>query len=138
MKHTIKLAFFVLVIVLQSCSSDTKPVQGAWSITFFNFKGSDRTQDFAGYTFDFEKPKTIVSMYKQQTQVGIFREMPDSARKMCALVFNGNDPKLARLNDEWDMIQKNDNEIDLKRVKNNGTEEVHFTKGAGPTDKPMN
>jgi|GEM_PF-4133082 len=115
-------------------------IQGTWTINYFAYNNQDHTNDFSGYTFSMEKPRTIIAIRGHQNVVGVMRMMDkDSTRKMCSVIFNNIDPKLARLNDEWNVIRNDSATIDLQREKKSGMEHVTFRKDAAAKrqERPM-
>ena len=136
---------FALIVgalfALGSCDKvSTKSVEktvedGTWRITYFSEDGSVETADYSAYTFDFAADGTVSATNGTTTIAGTWSIKDDNSNDDSSsdvdfnLVFPTTN-NFDDLNDDWDIVTKTDNTIELKDVSggNGGTDLLTFTK----------
>lgn len=110
---------------------------GTWIVSSFIDSGQDETNDFAGYTFDFQTDGTLVATNGNQTLNGTWsvtssnsNDDDDSDNDFNIFFPVDEDHDFDDLNDDWDIVSANDNRIELLDVSggNGGTDRLVFTK----------
>jgi len=115
---------------------------GNWVVSSFVDSGTDETNDFAGYTFDFQNDGTLVATNGTQTLTGTWSvthssgnssgddddDDDDNDFNIFFPVDESND--FEDLNDDWDIVSATDSRIELLDVSggNGGTDRLIFTK----------
>ena len=110
---------------------------GTWVVSSFVDSGQDETNDFAGYSFDFQTDGTLVATNGNQTLNGTWsvtgsnsNDDGDSDNDFNIFFPVNEDHDFEDLNDDWDIVSATDNRIELLDVSggNGGTDRLIFTK----------
>ncbi|MEK7254707.1 MAG: hypothetical protein AAB316_08185 [Bacteroidota bacterium] len=98
------------------------PTGSQWKVTYFFDKDEDETSDFSGYTFEFKSGGVFVANVPGGGTVeGTWQQ---TSSKLI-LVIPGTKP-LEELNDDWLILEKNDDTIKLRDDNDEHLEELHF------------
>lgn len=109
---------------------------GNWRITSFIDSGDDETNDFSGYTFQFNAGGTLVASNGTTTLSGNWSVIDDSNSSSDAdddfnIFFPVPDTNdFEDLNDDWDIVSVSNNKIELIDISggNGGTDYLTFEK----------
>ncbi|GAO41521.1 lipocalin family protein [Flavihumibacter petaseus] len=113
-----------LLLILGSChKSDDSTVSeqtsiltsGNWKIVHFEEDGVDETTDFSGYTFMFHDDGTAMATRNSNTTNGSFTFQHDDDRDKLLLFLGSADP-LEELNEDWQILELNENRIRLEHT----------------------
>ena len=149
-----KLKLVILTIVLVSavfnCSEDendpapqetqqqliqNEVANGSWIISNFIDSGTDETNDFAGFVFDFQSNGNLVATSSTVTYTGTWsitdsNSNDDSTNDLDFNIFFNLTNEFEDLNDDWDIISYSSTSIVLQDVSggNGGIDDLTFTK----------
>lgn len=122
----------------QSAQQIANTAQGSnWRVSSFIDSGTDETNDFNGYTFDFQADGTLVASNGNQTLTGTWsvtdsNSNDDSDDDHDFNIFFPVDESsdFEDLNDDWDIVSVTSSRIELLDVSggNGGTDRLVFTK----------
>ena len=106
------------------------PASGVWKISYL-FSKSDKTDNYSGYTFEFNTDGSLTAVNGGQSWAGTWStNYDDSANKFC-IFFSASVPSaLSELEEDWLIIEKNDSFMHFEHTSggNGNTDVVHFTK----------
>ncbi len=101
---------------------------GEWMIALFEQGDMNITEEFAGYTFDFE-PEHIVGATLGQTgptQLGLWRVIRNDEGKLKVYLNFGDSAPLGELTDDWQFVSINEGRLELKSIReDNATGEAY-------------
>ncbi len=113
----------VTILANADCGSNDDPVDvtafeenlttGVWYVTYF-FDDFDETSDFAGYEFTFNTDNTAQATNGSNNVNGTWNLTSGSTPDL-DLFFGENDP-FDELDEDWDIIEANENKIRLKDI----------------------
>lgn len=98
-------------------SSDvaTTITSGNWRITQFLEDNVDETAHFSGYMFTFNPAGTATAVKSGNTVNGYWSAGNDDSKVKLNLEFGNNDP-WEELNEDWQVLERNDTKIRLQHV----------------------
>lgn len=136
-----KIRFFLffglyLAIIAGACTNgndDNSPAgnlpdiltdgSGQWRVSYYWDKDKDETNDFAGYTFNFNSDGTLEAVKNGSTTTGSWQHNSSSNK----LIINLGDVKpLGDATDDWLIIERTDNLIKLRDDNTEHLEELYF------------
>lgn len=128
-----KLIFLstLFLLGLAACNHDDdnlttdNPPQGTWAVTYFWDKDHEETDDFTGYTFEFQTGGVFKATKGSQSWTGTWSESSNSNKLNISIT--GTDV-LDELTDDWLILEKTDSSIQLKDDNDEHLEELHFSK----------
>ena len=130
-----KLLFPALLLLLFNfgCSKSNGPsaddpqLSGTkWVVSYFWDKDKDETNDFSGYSFEFQDNNVLIAYLPDgSTKTGIWTT--NSSNNTLHFVISGT-YALDEMNDEWVIITQTNTVIKLKDDNTTHLEELHFTK----------
>ncbi len=140
----------ILVLTVLSCSEDNndpapqetqqqqiqnEATSASWTISNFVDSGTDETNDFAGFVFDFQTNGDLVASNNSVTYTGTWsitdsNSNDDSIDDLHFNIFFNLTNEFEDLNDDWDIISYNNSSIILQDVSggNGGIDDLTFTK----------
>ncbi|MEN8799990.1 MAG: hypothetical protein ABF293_12115 [Flavobacteriaceae bacterium] len=92
---------------------------GEWMVALFEQGDMNITQEFAGYSFDFE-PEHIVGATLGETgptQMGLWRVIRNSEGKLKVYLNFGDGAPLGELTDDWQFVSINEGRLELKSIR---------------------
>jgi hypothetical protein len=92
---------------------------GEWMVALFEQGDMNITQEFAGYSFDFE-PEHIVGATLGETgptQMGLWRVIRNSEGKLKVYLNFGDGAPLGELTDDWQFVSINQGRLELKSIR---------------------
>ncbi len=130
MCKSIKLFSIILIVSLfaASCQKSGSKIitNGSWMVSLYMDDNKDETSDFFGYTFDFNSDGTLkVTLPSGVTNNGAW-SFDDSSSKY-KITISGND-KLDKINDDWLIVSKSNDLIELKDDNTTKIELLNFKK----------
>jgi hypothetical protein len=102
--------------------------QGSWFVHYYFENGTDETSDFSGYSFTFATNGSFTATKAGVTTNGNWSEITDDGVKKLVLNLVTADPKLDNVNDDWVIVSKTADFIDLKDDNPARDEKLHFKK----------
>ena len=121
----------IISILIFSCKRENNiPVagtitSGTWSISKYIDSGSDETNHFTGYTFNFNSDGSLVALTNGNGVVGNWSEYNDDDHTELNILFS-QDP-LVELNDDWHVKSKSDTKIELEDISGGNGEIDYLT-----------
>lgn len=119
----------------------TTAQEGSWSITKFEEDGRDETSDYSGYSFTFNSDGSLTASNGQNTVTGTWSVTLDSSNSsdddsdddsddVDFNIFFVSPADFEELSDDWDIISRSDNRIQLIDISggNGGTDYLTFQK----------
>jgi hypothetical protein len=113
MKKLIYLLFPVTACFFISCSEEVDianpntvtdiVTQGKWKVDVYMDVNQDQTNDFAGYSFTFERNGTLIADCNGTNCSGTWTE--DKVARKITLSFNNATPVLERINNQWSVAE---------------------------------
>lgn len=103
--------------------NNSSSVIGNWKVTYYWDKDKDETNDFSGYTFDFQSDGTLVGKIGGTTYQGTWSEN-NSSNKLI-LTITGT-KALDDMTDDWLIQEKTSSSIKLKDDNTEHLEELYF------------
>ena len=101
-----------------SCKKEnniTKTItSGTWSISQYIDSGTDETNHFTGYTFNFNSNGALVAIKNGDGVVGNWSEYTDDNYTKLNILFSQD--TLAELNDDWHVKSESDTKIELEDI----------------------
>ena len=144
------LLLSVLVFTVLNCSEDdndpapqetqqqqiqNEVASGSWIISNFVDSGTDETNDFSGFVFDFQTSGDLVATNNTITYTGTWsitdsNSNDDSTDDLHFNIFFNLTNDFEDLNDDWDIISYSSTSIVLRDVSggNGGVDDLTFTK----------
>ena len=107
-----------------------------WKVTSYSDRGIDKTTDFNGYTFIFEKPGNVIAIHNGLTETGNMIKLSNDKVVKYELIYSGVDPNMGNLTNTWSVITNTQNELVLRNPQKDDQEEIHFVKADEDDDKP--
>jgi hypothetical protein len=104
-----------------STSIETIVTKGNWSVNLYMDANQDKTNDFAGYNFVFEKGGKITATKNGVTSIGSWSENTFTNRLL--LNFNATNNTLNNINDEWFISNISNKAVNCTNL-NQGSNEV--------------
>ncbi|MGB5237122.1 MAG: hypothetical protein WBM43_13660 [Flavobacteriaceae bacterium] len=92
---------------------------GEWMVALFEQGDMNITQEFAGYSFDFE-PEHIVGATLGETgptQMGLWRVIRNHEGKLKVYLNFGDGAPLGELTDDWQFVSINEGRLELKSIR---------------------
>ena len=135
MASLVKTTMLILVLVLATrCTND--PVlpdpsatniqnETGWRVTWFWDQDKEETSDFSDYTFYFHANGTLEAKQGSASVSGTWRTTTDDGSQRLVLSLSTLKP-LSELNDDWIILEMNNNVIRLKDDNEAHLEELHF------------
>ncbi len=143
MKTTAKLLALAIIVLIaiNSCKKEdnttinsnaniaTNAQQGSWKITYYSSNGTDETNHYTGYTFQFNSGGTIAATNSSGTVSGTWSNGNDDSQVKFILNFGTITP-FEELNNDWHVTQQSSSIIKLEDVSggNGGTDLLTFEK----------
>ncbi len=142
MKKTTFLStcIFVFCMTALSCSPDddqspsnTNNTQvltqgGTWKVTWYWDKDKDETNDFSGYSFNFQSSGAFESVKNGTTATGTWNTGSDDGSQRLVISSGSAAKPLSDLDDNWIIVSMTDTKIELKDDNSEHLEELHFEK----------
>ncbi|MDX1700474.1 MAG: hypothetical protein R3250_07655 [Melioribacteraceae bacterium] len=144
------LLLFVLMMTVFNCSEDNndpapqdtqqqqlqnEAAAGIWIISNFVDSGTDETNDFVGFVFDFQANGDLVATSSTVTYTGTWsitdsNSNDDSTDDLHFNIYFNLTNDFEDLNDDWDIISYSSTSIVLQDVSggNGGIDDLTFTK----------
>ncbi len=97
---------------------------GIWYVSYY-FHGQDETYLYTSYTFTFNTNGTVLAQ-GNQTVNGTWLKYINSGNDSLELDFDGG--TLSDLDDDWELIEFNENQIRLKDGSGSSTDYLYFSK----------
>ena len=135
------LLLFSLPLLLPACTKDSNDdpllpddvadelVEGGeWRVVYyFDDDDGDETSDFNGYVFRFLENDVLEAQRNGQTTTGTWQTGTDDSKPKLEIFLGGNDP-LEELNEDWVIVRKADNRLELEDDNDDDDENdiVHF------------
>jgi hypothetical protein len=134
---------FTITILVSSCSKnetvDLNSVQlnnnlkqGSWKVSYFSEKGKDETSNFSGYTLLFAENGVFTFGNSVNTFTGTWssdHQSDDNSNSSNKLIILITGSKLADdLQDDWIIIEMNENSIQLKDDNVSSDEFLNLTR----------
>ncbi|MEI7501404.1 MAG: hypothetical protein WCK84_13275 [Bacteroidota bacterium] len=112
-----------------SKSSRSNYFKGNWSVTQYSDRGSDETNQFAGYVFTFTSRGTITAVKAGSTVIGSWSKGNHGNHDKLYLDFGTTVP-FGEITDDWQIIEMSHTNIRLKEVSggSEGTDILTFEK----------
>ncbi len=100
-------------------------IDGTWFVSNYDEDGDNQTNDYAGYTLDFDSNGTVIA-----TNGIAINGTWDAQNNDTKLFLNFNAFPFDEFNDDWDVISSSNTEVVLRDVSggNGGTDNLTFTK----------
>ncbi|HFA48184.1 MAG TPA: hypothetical protein ENJ95_04110 [Bacteroidetes bacterium] len=98
-----------------------------WKVSYYWDKDKDETNDFSGYVFYFRSTGTFEATHNGTTTSGTWqvRNSSDSSQRL--VLSSGTTAKpLKDVDDDWIILEMNDNSIKLKDDNTEHLEELYF------------
>ncbi len=143
MKTTAKLLALAIIalIAITSCKKEdnstvnsntniaTNAQQGTWKITYYSSNGTDETNHYTGYTFQFNSGGTIAATNSSGSVSGTWSNGNDDSQVKFILNFGTTSP-FDELNNDWHVTQQSSSIMKLEDVSggNGGTDLLTFEK----------
>ncbi|MGJ8667653.1 MAG: hypothetical protein ACSHW7_14880 [Patiriisocius sp.] len=104
---------------------DSFLIDGTWFVSNYDEDGDNQTNDYAGYTLDFDSNGTVIA-----TNGTAIDGTWDAQNNDTKLFLNFNAFPFDEFNDDWDVISSSNTEVVLRDVSggNGGTDNLTFTK----------
>lgn len=132
--------FCSMFFILNSCGSDDNNsitqealvalvqntiANGSWDVSLFSENGTNKTEDFNGYTFVFTPSNAIVVTQNSDTFPGLWSLGVDSGKAKFILNFFATNGPLEEISEDWQIIDASTNRIQLSHVSGgNGTTDL--------------
>jgi hypothetical protein len=140
MKKIISLFCTVLVLLslTPSCKKDDNSTsntnsnlsstiqQGTWKVTSYIDSGTDETNHYTGYAFQFNSNGTVVATKTGSTVNGTWSNGTDDSQVKLYLDFGATNP-FDELNDDWDVLEQSSTIIKLQDVSGGGSGTDYLT-----------
>jgi hypothetical protein len=130
MCRSIKLFSILLTVSLfaASCQKSGSKIitKGSWMVSLFMEDNKDETSDFFGYTFDFNSDGTLMVTLPTGI-INTGRWSYDDNSSKYKIMISRND-KLDKVNDEWIIVSKSNDLIELKDDSSTKNELLNFKK----------
>ncbi|HEX5023766.1 MAG TPA: hypothetical protein VFV68_00780 [Agriterribacter sp.] len=115
-----------LCLITGSCKKDdTSPAtasdvstsvsSGSWKVTYFVDDNVDKTIDFSGYTFTFNKNGTVAAVKTGNTENGTWSAGNDDSTVKFIIDFNAPDP-FEEISEDWHVVERTNTKIRLEHV----------------------
>lgn len=103
--------------------------QGTWKVTSYIDSGTDETNHYTSYTFQFNTNGTVVALKTGSTVNGSWSNGTDDSQVKLFLDFGATSP-FDELNDDWHVIEQSSSIIKLEDVSggSSGTDYLTFEK----------
>ena len=140
---TIAILFtFLFAITLNSCKDDNNNnssqttqqlsnaiIQGNWRVTNYNDDGTDKTNQFSGYTFTFNATLTVIAS-GSSTVNGTWVTGTDDSKAKLVLLFAVASGPFEEISEDWEVVSITTTTIQLKHTSggNGTTDYLTFTK----------
>lgn len=139
MKNVKMFVIAIVAITVSSCSKDDikklsvsdaiADVTGNWKVTYYFDNSDGSTDDFAGYTFNFNADGVLTAVSGSETFTGTWTvessdDDPDFDKEL-KITIAGNDV-MDELSHSWLLTELTDSTMQLK--DDSGSEELHFEK----------
>lgn len=104
-------------------------VQGNWRVTNYNEDGTDKTNQFSGYTFTFNANLSVVAS-GSSTINGTWATGTDDSKAKLVLLFAVASGPFEEISEDWEIINVTSTTIQLKHISggNSTTDYLTFTK----------
>lgn len=141
MKNQIKkIAVFVFAFttLITSCKKDDNSSsntnsnlsstiqQGTWKVTSYIDSGTDETNHYTGYVFQFNTNGTVVASKTGSTVNGSWSKGTDDSQAKLILDFGATAP-FDELNDDWNVIEQSSSIIKLEDISGGGSGTDYLT-----------
>ena len=100
---------------------------GDWKVTYYFDKDKIETNDFAGYTFQFNADGSFASS-GSSTATGTWKVTDDNGSQRFVLSSGSAAKPLSYLDDDWILVSMSASKIELKDDNSEHLEELHFEK----------
>jgi hypothetical protein len=101
---------------------------GTWKVTWYWDKDKDETNDFSGYTFNFQPSGAFESVKNSSTTTGTWNTGSDDGSQRLVISSGSATKPLSDLDDDWIIVSMTDTKIELKDDNDEHLEELHFEK----------
>lgn len=141
------LALLFLLNVASTCSNDDNSssnnqtqvsntvTSGTWRITLYNDSGTVKTANYTGYNFTFGANNVLLASNSSNNYNGTWsvtdsNSTDDSLSDLDFNILFTTPANFADLSDDWDIVSRTDNKIELIDVSggNGGTDYLTFEK----------
>jgi hypothetical protein len=124
-----------LIVFLASCTSvddiaTAKTVtplvtNGTWKVSLYMDANNDQTNDFAGYTFTFNRTGELTASKNGTDVTGNWME--DTINKKIAINMGSSDPVLEKLNNSWHIASASSGKICFDNAGSHGTDRLSIS-----------
>jgi hypothetical protein len=122
--------------LLTACTNDGDPLlpdnptqtlsSAQWRVSYFWDKDKDETSKFNGYTFAFKAGGAFEATQNGTVTTGTWEVRSSSSSSQKLVIQIGTDKPLIELDDDWIILEMNDQEIRLRDDNTEHLEELHF------------
>jgi hypothetical protein len=99
--------------------------RGSWKVNLYMDANNDKTNDFAGYSFNFGSNGDIKATKNGNTINGYWYE--DNTAKRVSIDLGNTDPMLVNLNDSWSINDVSNTNVSLETEIASKTERLSIT-----------
>jgi hypothetical protein len=136
-KLMLALGIVIVSACLNGCSKNHSPgpndpdylinivTKGTWRITYFVYKGTDKTASFTGYDFTFTSVAVLLAQ-KDSTQVGGIWNVLSENGGLGMIVSFSSPPAFFELANDWHVIEATATKVKLDVVVTGGTNYLTF------------
>ncbi|MGC4101098.1 lipocalin-like domain-containing protein [Ferruginibacter sp.] len=110
----------------QASALNAAAVQGKWKVTLYNDNGTDQTNHYTGYEFQFSSNGTVTAAKTGSTISGTWSSGNDDHTLKLVLSF-GATAVFSELNDDWHVTQQTSTLIKLEDVSGGGSGTDYLT-----------
>jgi hypothetical protein len=136
MVHNLKFALIIIAVATLTASCTNDPASSiqpgshlqsdsGWRVVLFWDKDKDETSDYNQYTFFFHNSGVFEAVSSASTTSGTWRTTSDDGLQRLVLFSSATKP-LSELNDDWVIVQSDDQKIQLKDDNDTHLEELVF------------
>ncbi len=100
---------------------------GDWKVTYYFDKDKVETNDFTGYTFQFNSDGSFQSS-GSSTATGTWKVTDDDGSQRMVISAGSAAKPLSNLDDDWILVNMSSTKIELKDDNSEHLEELHFEK----------
>lgn len=110
--------------MLVSCTkeeADVTSTTSGWKVTLFTEDGTNKTNSFEGFIFDFQSGSIVTATKGSEVVNGVWKEVDDSGSKKFVMEFALKSGAFDAISEDWLIRSKNESSIKLIRTKNLAT-----------------
>ena len=104
------------------------PLTGDWKLTYYYSNGTIKTDDYAGYVFDFKPKNALTATARAQSVAGVWAISTDDATQKMNINFNTGDNNLSALTNDWHVVFVSETKVELADNDAATSDQVHFTR----------